>query len=119
MNQKVPKKNVIYLNTSREQIHCGVFHTHDIPFPPSPKSDVMGLEPSNWLKFHKVKGHHTKGCYQLKREIEFLIHEGHLKICQIWLKPNPKWVQLSRERCSWESHIQEIQGVKQKSEDIH
>lgn len=28
---------------------------------------------------HKVTRHHTNNCYQLKKEIEKLINEGHLK----------------------------------------
>lgn len=39
----------------------------------------MGLELGRWCKFHKVKGYHTKDFYQLKKEIECLIQEGHLK----------------------------------------
>lgn len=40
---------------------------------------VMGHEPGRWRMFHKIKWHHTKDYYQLKKEIEMLIQEGHLK----------------------------------------
>lgn len=39
----------------------------------------MRVEPSRQCKFHKVKGNHTKACYRLKKEIERIIQEGHLK----------------------------------------
>lgn len=39
----------------------------------------MGSEPRRWCKLHRVKGHHTEDFYQLKKEIEWLIQEGHLK----------------------------------------
>lgn len=43
------------------------------------KADVIRHEHGWWCKFHKVKGHHTEDYYELKKEIEHLIHEGHLK----------------------------------------
>lgn len=49
-----------------------------IHMPPTPKVDVMGYELGRWCKFHRVKECHTQECYQLKKEIERLIHEGHL-----------------------------------------
>lgn len=45
--------------------------------PPAPKVDVSG--PGRWCKIHKVKRHHTKDCYHLKKEIEHLIQEGRLE----------------------------------------
>lgn len=49
-----------------------------IPQPPTPKEDIIGLEPNSWCKFYKDYRHHTEDCSRLKKEIERLIHEGHL-----------------------------------------
>lgn len=63
-------------NTRHEEIWHKVLHLHDIPTPSAPKVYVIGLDPGRWCKFHRVKGYHTKDCYQLKKEIECLIQEG-------------------------------------------
>lgn len=55
------------LNISCEYIWYEVLHMHDILLSPTPKSDVMGPK------------HHTKNCYQLKKEIKCLIQKVHLK----------------------------------------
>lgn len=55
------------LNTRRENIWREAFHLHDIHMPPTPKEDVSGLELDRWCKFHKVKGHHIKDFYHLKK----------------------------------------------------
>lgn len=41
--------------------------------------DVRGPDPQSLCKFHKVKGHQTNGCYQLKKNIELFIQESHMK----------------------------------------
>lgn len=66
-------------NTPSEHIWCEIVHLHDIPMLTAPKADVMGSEWGRWCNFHMVKGHHTEDFYQLKKEIETLIHEGHLR----------------------------------------
>lgn len=52
---------------------------HEVPQSPTPKKDVIGPNLIRKYNFNKVKRHHTEGCYQIKREIEHLIQEGHLK----------------------------------------
>lgn len=39
----------------------------------------MGSDLDKWCKYHKVKRHHTYDFHQLKKEIEILIHEVHLR----------------------------------------
>lgn len=72
-------ENFTPMNTCREQIWREVPHLYNIPAPSSPKEDVMGPEPGRWRKFHKVKTHHTKYHYQLKKEIERMILDRLLK----------------------------------------
>lgn len=67
------------LNTHREKIRREVFHLHDMHTPPSPKAYAIGPKPGRWCKFHKVKGYHNEDFYKLKKEIECIIQEGHLK----------------------------------------
>lgn len=67
------------LNTRYNQIWKEIIHLYDIHAPSSPEEFVMGHESNRWCKFHKVKVHHTKYCYQLKKEIIHLIQEGHHK----------------------------------------
>lgn len=43
-----PTKNFTSLNTLYEQIWCEFLHTHDIPFPSSPISDIIRPEPNMW-----------------------------------------------------------------------
>lgn len=52
---------------------------HNNHMPRSHKASVLGYELGRWCKFHRVKGHHTEDCYQLKKKIDSLIQEGHLK----------------------------------------
>lgn len=52
---------------------------HHIPAPPALRSEIMGFEPKWWCKLHRIKGHYTNNYYQLKKEIEKLIQEGHHK----------------------------------------
>lgn len=51
---------------------------HNIHVPPALEVGIMGPEPGRWCKFHKIKGHHTEDRYQLKKDIERLIHEERL-----------------------------------------
>lgn len=74
-----PLNNFTLLNTHREQIQREVFNTHDIPPPSAPMSETMGRDHRRWCKYHKVKSHHTKDCYQLKKKINRLNQEVHLK----------------------------------------
>lgn len=39
----------------------------------------MDPEPNSWCKFFKFNGLHIEDCFQLKKEIDRLIQEGHLK----------------------------------------
>lgn len=72
-------KSFTPLNTLCELIWCEVFQLHNMLVPQTPKVCVIGYEPDIWYNFHKVKGHHTKECYQLKKENEQMIQEGPLK----------------------------------------
>lgn len=74
------------LNTLHERNWKEVFHLYDIPALSPTKEEVIGPEPEKWCKFHKVKGHHTKECYQLMKEIERLIQKGYIKE---YVKGNP------------------------------
>lgn len=52
---------------------------YNIPTPPTLKDAVMGLKPGRRCKFPRVKVHLIEDFYQLRKEIEKLIHERHLK----------------------------------------
>lgn len=67
------------LNTHREHICCKVLHLHNIHILPTPKEDAMAHKPGRWCKFYRVKRHHIEDCYQLYKEINRLIQEGHLR----------------------------------------
>lgn len=74
------QKSFTPLNTRHEHIWWEVLHQINIPTPPTPKVYVMVPEPGRWCKFHKVKGSHTEECCQLKKKIERMIQEEHLKM---------------------------------------
>lgn len=67
------------LNTQCEQIWRKVLHLHNILTLPSLNAYVIGHGTGRRCKFHRVKGHHIKDCYQLNKSIDKLIYEGHLK----------------------------------------
>lgn len=52
---------------------------HNILTLPSFKTDTMGPELNSWCKYHKIRVHHTNDFYQLKKQIKWLMEEGHLK----------------------------------------
>lgn len=72
-------REIHVFKTRHKQIWHEVLHMHEISLLPTPKSDIMEPKSSRWCKFYKVKVHHTKDCYQLKKKIERLVQEGHLK----------------------------------------
>lgn len=72
-------KNFTPLNTHYEQTWHKVLHMHNLYTLLASKAGVMGSGPGRWCKFHMVKGHQTEDCHYLKKEIERLIQEGHLK----------------------------------------
>lgn len=67
------------LNTQCEHIRHMILDLYNIPTPPTPKESVMGSKPGRWFKFHRLKGHHIEDYYELKKDIERLIHDEHLK----------------------------------------
>ena len=42
------------------------------------KSDPARRDDTKYCEFHKDHGHQTDDCFQLKKEIEYLIRRGHL-----------------------------------------
>lgn len=55
---EIPRESFKLLNTLRKYIWREVISMDDIPSLAF-NSYIMGLEPSRWCRFHKVKGHHT------------------------------------------------------------
>lgn len=57
-----------------------VYHLklHLILWRPKGVHAVMREDKSAWYAYHKLHGHHTENCHQLKNEIEILIHRGRL-----------------------------------------
>lgn len=39
---------------------------------------LLGKDEEAWCAYHRLRGHHTEECHQLKREIEILIQRGRL-----------------------------------------
>jgi len=67
------------LNKRPERIYREVYQSRIIPNPPKPRTDHMGTDPEAWCKYHRIRGHTTDNCWQLKKEIEKLIQDGKLK----------------------------------------
>lgn len=72
--------NHTLLNTKMDGIYKEVDHLNLIPDPPKPKKAnvVLGKDFRAWCSYHRLRGHTTNDCIQLKREIEILIQRGYL-----------------------------------------
>lgn len=68
------------LNTRHEDILKEVYHLKLLPRLLRPKGvhTVMGKDENAWCTYHRLRGHHTENCHQLKKEIEILIQRGWL-----------------------------------------
>jgi len=66
------------LNTRPEQIYKEVYNTRLIPNPSEPRVERMGSDPNAWCKYDQIRGHTTGNCWQLRKKIDKLIHEGKL-----------------------------------------
>jgi len=72
-------ENFTPVNTRLERIYKEVYQSRLIPDPPNPRVDHMGNDAEAWCKYHRIWGHTTDNCWQLKKEIEKLIQEGKLR----------------------------------------
>lgn len=63
-----------------EYILKEVYHLKLLPIPGQPKGvyTVMGSDGNVWCVCHRIRGHCTKNCHQLKKEIEALIQKSQL-----------------------------------------
>ena len=68
------------LNTRRGDILQEVAHLNLIPEASRPRkvNTMMGRDARAWYSYHRLRGHHTDECLQLKKEIEQLIQKVHL-----------------------------------------
>lgn len=53
--------------------------TRELFLIPNVKMWGKGKHTQKYCKYDKVKSHHTNDCHQLKKEIEKLIQEGHMR----------------------------------------
>lgn len=68
------------LNLKRANILHEVYHLKLISERSRPKRSnaVMGKYEDAWYAYHRLRGHHSEDCHQLKREIKILIQRGQL-----------------------------------------
>ena len=71
--------NFTPLNTRPERIYREVYNTRLILNPPKPRNERMGSDPDACCKYHRIRGHTTDNCWQLRKEIDRLIQEGKLR----------------------------------------
>ncbi|XP_010247172.1 PREDICTED: uncharacterized protein LOC104590279 [Nelumbo nucifera] len=67
------------LNSTRTQILKQVEKEEYMKWPKKMKRNPKRGNPKKYCKYHHSTGHDTEDCYELKNEIESLIHHGHLK----------------------------------------
>src|ERR1043165_9641898 len=75
------KETFTPLNTRREDILRDINHLKLLTPPYSSRwtvNTVLGSDPGAWCEFHRLKGHTTESCIQLRREIVKLIQRGKL-----------------------------------------
>ena len=79
-NQRPFSMGDIPLNTKRSEILQEVAHLKLIPEAPNKweVDAILGNDSGAWCNYHRLRGHHTDDCLQLKKAIEKLIQKGHL-----------------------------------------
>ena len=68
------------LTASISQVLCEVRNEQFLTWPTQMKSDPATRENTRYCEFHGDYGHSTDDCIQLKREIEYLIRRGYLRL---------------------------------------
>lgn len=64
---------------SKSKILTVMQRKHDVHWPQIMRSPVGARSKDKWCKFHKDHGYNTEDCVQLKREVERLLEQSHLK----------------------------------------
>ena len=79
-NSDKPRKyhNYTPLRVSLVDIYREVCHTEKIPLPRPLKHKRAGRDRSEYCEYHKLYGHSTNDCHDLKNVIEKLAREGKL-----------------------------------------
>ncbi|RTK65345.1 hypothetical protein DRJ81_15775, partial [Enterococcus faecalis] len=74
-----PRKYHSYtpLKTSIVDVYREICNTERLP-PPRPIKNKKGGSRSDYCEYHKIYGHSTNDCYDLKNVIEKLAREGRL-----------------------------------------
>ena len=68
------------LTASVSQVLYEVRNEQFLRWPTQMKSDPITRDNSKYCEFHRDYGHRTDDCIQLKREIEYLIWRGYLRL---------------------------------------
>ncbi|XP_059668817.1 uncharacterized protein LOC132313897 [Cornus florida] len=70
--------NFTPLNAPISQILMQLQDDHTLKWPPKLKSDPTRRSKDKYCRFHRDHGHNTDDCFDLKSQIESLIHRGKL-----------------------------------------
>ncbi|XP_072058051.1 uncharacterized protein [Arachis hypogaea] len=76
-SQSISKRHPTSLSDMQERVEKKICHTERLPSP-RPIKNKKGGSRSEYCEYHKLYGHSTNDCYNMKNEIEKLVREGRL-----------------------------------------
>ncbi|RZR94509.1 hypothetical protein BHM03_00023218 [Ensete ventricosum] len=90
--QTIPRPPNIPLNSTQMEIFLQIREKGLLKTPNPIRSQAEDRDHRRYCRFHRDYGHDTKECYDLKNQIENLIHCDHLdryimKSCELSLRP--------------------------------
>ncbi|XP_059627710.1 uncharacterized protein LOC132270548 [Cornus florida] len=72
--------NYTPLNTSVEQVFLQIQDDASLKWPPKLKANPTKRSRDKYCRFHRDHGHNTEDCFDLKNQIENLVHKGEIKV---------------------------------------